>query len=80
MQALLSEVAAVPEAEVFGRVRSVQGLLVEIAGLAGAMSVGSRVRIEENLHGGILCEVVGFRNGRALALPFGQLDGVRMGA
>ncbi len=80
MQALLSEVAAVPGAEVFGRVRSVQGLLVEIAGLAGVMSVGSRVRIEEGLQGGILCEVVGFRNGRALALPFGQLEGVRMGA
>ena len=80
MQALLSEVAAVPRAEVFGRVRSVQGLLVEIAGPSGAMSVGSRVRIEEALHGGILCEVVGFRNGRALALPFGQLEGVRMGA
>jgi flagellum-specific ATP synthase len=80
VQALLSEVAAVPGAEVFGRVRSVQGLLVEIAGLAGVMSVGSRVRIEEGLQGGILCEVVGFRNGRALALPFGQLEGVRMGA
>ena len=80
MQALLSEVAAVPGAEVFGRVRSVQGLLVEIAGLAGAMSVGSRVRIDEGLRGGVLCEVVGFRNGLALALPFEQLEGVRMGA
>jgi flagellum-specific ATP synthase len=80
VQALLSEIAAVPSTEVFGRVRSVQGLLVEIAGPVGAMSVGSRVRITGSLRGETNCEVVGFRNGRALALPFGPLDGVRMGA
>jgi len=80
VQALLSEIAAVPGAEIFGRVRSVQGLLVEIAGPVSAMSVGSRVRIAEGLRGAIICEVVGFRHGRALALPFGPLEGVRMGA
>jgi len=80
VQALLSEIAAVSGAEVYGRVRSVQGLLVEIAGPVGAMSVGSRVRIAGSLRGDITCEVVGFRHGRALALPFGPLEGVRMGA
>ena len=80
MQALLREIAAVPGAEIFGRVRSIKGLLVEIAGPVGAMSVGSRVRIAGGLRGGVTCEVVGFRNDRALALPFGPLEGVRMGA
>ncbi len=80
MQALLSEIAAVPTCEVYGRVRSVQGLLVEIAGPINAMSVGSRLRLASGLRGQITCEVVGFRNGRALALPFGPLEGVRMGA
>lgn len=80
MQALLSEIAAVRGAEYFGRVRSVQGLLVEIAGPIGAMSVGSRLHVPSGLRGEITCEVVGFRNGRALALPFGPLEGVRMGA
>jgi len=80
VQALLCEIAAVPGAEIFGSVRSIKGLLVEIAGPVGAMSVGSRVRIEGGLHGGVTCEVVGFRNDRALALPFGPLEGVRMGA
>lgn len=80
VQALLSEIAAVPGAEIFGRVRSIRGLLVEIAGPVSAMCVGSRVRISEALHGGVTCEVVGFRDGRALALPFGPLEGVRMGA
>ncbi len=77
---MLSELAAVPAAETYGRVRSVQGLLVEIAGPVHAMSVGSRVRIAEGLRGGVQCEVVGFRNGRALAMPFGPLEGVRMGS
>jgi flagellum-specific ATP synthase len=80
VQALLSEIAAVRGAEIFGRVRSVQGLLVEIAGPVGAMSVGSRLRIAGGLRGEVTCEVVGFRSGRALALPFGPLEGVRMGA
>ncbi len=80
VQALLCEIAAVPGAEIFGRVRSIKGLLVEIAGPVSAMRVGSRVRIAEGLHGGVACEVVGFRDGRALALPFGPLEGVRMGA
>lgn len=80
VQALLSEIAAVRGAECFGRVRSVQGLLVEVAGPIGAMSVGSRLHIASGLAGDVACEVVGFRNGRALALPFGPLEGVRMGA
>ncbi|MGD9869238.1 MAG: flagellar protein export ATPase FliI [Hyphomicrobiales bacterium] len=80
MEALLSEIAAVPATEIFGRVRSVQGLLVEIAGPVHAMGVGSRLSIADGLRGNILCEVVGFRNGRALAMPFAPLEGVRMGS
>lgn len=77
---MLSEIAAVPATETYGRVRCVQGLLVEVAGPVHAMSVGSRIRIAEGLRGDVICEVVGFRNGRALAMPFGPLEGVRMGA
>ena len=80
MQALLSEIAAIPTTEIYGRVKCVQGLLVEIAGPVHAMSVGSRVRIVGGLHGGVMCEIVGFRGGSALAMPFGPLEGVRMGA
>ncbi len=80
MQAMLSEIAAVPASETYGRVRCVQGLLVEIAGPVHTMSVGSRVRIVDGLRGAVVCEIVGFRQGRALALPFGPLEGVRMGS
>lgn len=80
MQAILSEIAAVSATEIHGRVRCVQGLLVEIAGPVHAMSVGSRVRVADGLRGQVTCEIVGFRNGRALAMPFGPLEGVRMGS
>ena len=65
MHALLSDIAAIPTSEIYGRVQCVQGLLVEIAGPVHAMSVGSRVRIAGGLHGPVSCEVVGFRGGRA---------------
>lgn len=77
---MLSEIAAAPATRTYGRVRCVQGLLVEIAGPVHAMSVGSRVRIADALRGEVICEVVGFRHGRALAMPFGPLEGVRMGS
>jgi flagellum-specific ATP synthase len=38
------------------------------------------VRIGDGLNGDVMCEVVGFRNGRALVMPFGPLEGVRMGS
>lgn len=79
VHALLSEIAAVPSREIYGRVQGVQGLLVEVGGPVRAMSVGSRLRIAGAPRGEVLCEVVGFRDGRALAMPFGPLEGVRLG-
>ncbi len=80
IQALVNDIAAIATPDIYGRVRSIQGLLVEIAGPIHAMRVGSRIRISDGLRGDVLCEVVGFRRDRALAMPFRPLDGVRMGA
>ncbi|WP_296590220.1 flagellar protein export ATPase FliI [Roseibium sp.] len=66
--------------EIYGRVTAVQGLLVEIAGPIHEMSVGSRLLIdsgEDNPR--VPAEVVGFREGHALCMPFSGLEGVRMG-
>lgn len=79
MFALLNEIEAVPEIEYCGRVASVQGLLVEIIGPVHAMSIGARVEIEGANGGPVICEVIGFNGERALAMPFGPLEGVRMG-
>ncbi|GBF28360.1 putative ATP synthase YscN [bacterium MnTg02] len=79
MQTLLRDIGAISEVEYYGRVKSLQGLLLEIAGPVNQMSVGSRIRISDGLARDIVCEIVGFRQGRALAMPYGMLNGVRMG-
>jgi flagellum-specific ATP synthase len=63
----------------FGRVASVVGMLVEVSGLDRLLSIGGRVEIEARDGHKVPCEVIGFRDGRALLLPFGSLDGVAMG-
>jgi flagellum-specific ATP synthase len=62
-----------------GRVISVSGLLVEVAGLAGHAFIGDQLRLSGRDGGAITAEVVGFRDGLAQALPFGVLDGLGPG-
>ncbi|WP_133775112.1 flagellar protein export ATPase FliI [Enterovirga rhinocerotis] len=64
---------------VFGRVAAVRGLLVEVAGPVAAMQVGGRVDILVDHGESVICEVIGFSGDRALAMPFGSLQGVRRG-
>lgn len=80
MQSLLANIGELSPIEISGRVQSVQGLLVEIVGPIHAMSVGARVSIEGRGGRQVPCEIIGFRSNTALAMPFGNIDGVRMGA
>ncbi len=79
MRALLAEIGAVAGVKHYGRVVSIQGLMVEVAGPLHAMGVGSRLRVSSRTGADIECEVVGFRDGKALCLPFGQLSGIGVG-
>ena len=45
MHALLKEIEAVPTLRRFGRVARIEGLLVEVTGAAGAISLGGQVRL-----------------------------------
>ena len=66
--------------ETFGRVVAIRGLLVEVAGPVAAMRLGGRLDIAvENGLGAVPCEIIGFQGDRALAMPFGSLEGVRRG-
>ncbi|WP_342107292.1 flagellar protein export ATPase FliI [Methylobacterium sp. SI9] len=66
--------------ETFGRVVAIRGLLVEVAGPVAAMRLGGRIDVEgANGHGLVPCEIIGFQGDRALAMPFGSLEGVRRG-
>ncbi|MFQ5348497.1 MAG: flagellar protein export ATPase FliI [Rhodothalassiaceae bacterium] len=79
LRSLLREVDRLAPDRRYGRVSAVQGLLVEIAGAEHSLAVGSRVAIEARDRRGVACEVIGFREGRALVMPFSALDGVGIG-
>lgn len=79
MEPLIREITEIKELETFGRVVGVKGLMIEVAGPLHAMSVGSRLLIESSPGRSLPAEVVGFDGDRALLLPFGSIDGIRMG-
>ncbi|HXS07233.1 MAG TPA: flagellar protein export ATPase FliI [Rhizomicrobium sp.] len=80
MRALIKEIEAVPTLTRFGRVARIEGLGVEITGAVGAVTLGGQVRLNLGNNKRISCEVVGFRDGRALVMPLGPLDGISLGA
>ena len=80
MLALLNDIEAVPTLTRFGRVARIEGLGVEITGAQGAVSLGGQCRITIGNNRKIPCEVIGFRDGHALVMPLGSLDGITLGA
>src|ERR1700744_759525 len=80
MRALVKEIEAIPTLPRFGRVARIEGLVVEVTGAQGAVSLGGQCRISIGINKVISCEVVGFRDGRALVMPLGSLDGITLGA
>ena len=80
MEGLLAEIERLPPVRIYGRVAGIQGLLVTLAGFHGTVSIGSRCEIAARGGKTVPVEVVGFREGLALAMPYGSLDGVGLGA
>ena len=76
---LIRELESLSPLRVYGEVVGVQGLLVELGGVDRAVAVGSRVSVIARDGRRVPCEVVGFRQGRALMMPYGGLDGVGPG-
>ena len=70
LSGLAAAIAALDPVIVYGRVNAVRGLLVEVAGPIGAMSLGGRVGIEIAPGSRVPCEVIGFSGDRALVMPF----------
>jgi len=80
MHALIQDIEAVPALTRFGRVARIEGLAVEVTGAQGAVSLGGQCSVTIGKNKKIPCEVVGFRDGRALVMPLGPLDGITLGA
>lgn len=62
-----------------GRIVAVKGLMVEASGPPQAMALGARA-IVEAAGGYARLEIVGYRDGRALLMPFETVEGLRAGA
>ena len=76
---LTAALGGIEPARVFGRVSGVRGLLIEVAGPISAMQVGGRIDIAIGGGTQVPCEVIGFSGDRALAMPFGTIEGIRRG-
>ncbi|MEO1250650.1 MAG: FliI/YscN family ATPase, partial [Pseudomonadota bacterium] len=73
------QLAEIPSFARYGRVASVQGMMVEIGGVESALAIGDRCLLTDRNGGVVSAEIVGFRAGRAQALPMGSVDGVGLG-
>jgi len=76
---IINEIERLPDFDIFGRVAAVVGLMVEVTGVDGVFSIGDHCDIVRRNKTRIACEVVGFRDDRALLMPFGPLAGVSLG-
>ena len=79
LNSLLTNLTQIPEYHLYGRVTAVLGMLVEVGGVQRRLSIGDRCRIMARGRQALICEVVGFRNDRAILMPFGALEGVGLG-
>jgi flagellum-specific ATP synthase len=81
----IEEINTLQDVTVTGTVTAILGMLIECSGIERLLSVGSRCRIEGakgiNVNApSVLSEVVGFRDHKALLMPFSGLEGIGPGA
>jgi len=80
LQNLVEAVEKLDPLVVTGRVAAVSGLLIEARGGMTRLAVGARAEIQRRGASPLPAEVVGFRDSRALLMPFGPVEGVAPGA
>ena len=80
LRSLVAAVERIDPLTVSGRVAAVNGLLIEARGGLTRLAVGARAEIERRADKPLAAEVVGFRETRALLMPFGPVEGVAPGA
>ena len=69
LKTVIEEISRLDKLKLYGRVKAIQGLLVEIEGLGERLAIGERCHLEVRGRSSVTCEIVGFRDNRALAMP-----------
>jgi flagellum-specific ATP synthase len=80
LKSLVAAVERLDPLTISGRVAAVNGLLIEARGGLTRLSIGARAEIIRFGEKPLSTEVVGFRDTRALLMPFGPVEGVAPGA
>ena len=80
LQNIEADLERVQTTRVFGRVSGIQGMLIQIGGISGYLSIGDRCDLVARAGRKVRCEVVGFKDGFALAMPYGPLEGIGLGS
>lgn len=69
-----------PAHRVYGEVSGAIGLLAEVEGLPDDVRLGDHLSVADRDGAARMVEVVGFREGRVLVMPFGAMTGLARGA
>ncbi|MGI4745121.1 MAG: flagellar protein export ATPase FliI [Janthinobacterium lividum] len=80
LESIRNALASLPPAYIRGRVAGVSGLSVELVGLDPHVAVGDRIELRARAGRTVAAEIVGFRNGRATAMVYGDLEGLGPGS
>ncbi len=75
-----AELERLSDIRIHGKVIAIQGMLVEIGGVSNYLSIGDRCELIGRGGHRVRCEIIGFRDGGALAMPYGALEGVGLGS
>ncbi len=77
---LLADIQQLPGPRFHGQVVTCSGLAMEVEGVERRLSVGDGCKALTRGGRAIPCEVVGFRQGRAVLLPFASMEGIGLGS
>lgn len=78
-QNAIDQIVEIPQSVRYGRVAGIQGMMVEIGGVEATLAIGDRCLLRGRDGSTVAAEIVGFRAGRAQALPMGSVDGIGLG-
>lgn len=79
MQPLINKLSSISAAKKFGRVKAIQGLMIEVVGLEGMVSVGDKCTIISVKNERYLCEVTAIDESKCVVMPFYDISNVNVG-
>ncbi|MCA1927127.1 MAG: flagellar protein export ATPase FliI [Calditerrivibrio sp.] len=75
---LIRKVKLSDDLTLFGKVTKIVGLTIEADG--PLLGIGTRCMIENGSKGGVLSEIIGFKDDRIILMPYGESEGIAPGS